>query len=109
MNESKKLELLIREAKQEEFNEYIKSKGEPADLEGADLRNLNLSGFNLKGANLKDSYLRNSDLCGVDLREANLNGTSIKNAKISGAFFPQQVAASEILLSLQYGSKIRMT
>ena len=108
MEEPKKLEQLIREGKQEEFNKFIADKGTGANLEGVDLRNLNLRGFNLRGANLKDSYLRNSDLTGVDLRGANLEGASIKKSKISGSYFPMELSANEIFLSLEHGTKLRM-
>jgi uncharacterized protein YjbI with pentapeptide repeats len=44
---------------------------------------------------------------GLDLREANLEGASIAHAQISGAYFPAQLCADEILLSMQFGTRMR--
>ena len=43
----------------------------------------------------------------VDLRGARLEGASINAAKISGAYFPQELSASEIELSLLHGTRMR--
>ena len=47
------------------------------------------------------------NLRGADLREANLEGASIAHAQISGAYFPAQLSADEILLSMQFGTRMR--
>ena len=43
----------------------------------------------------------------VDFRKARLEGASINAAKISGAYFPAELTASEIELSLLHGSRMR--
>jgi len=73
-----------------------------ADLRGCDMRNLDLS-----RVLLRDAYLREADLRGCDLRNHDLEGCSIYNAKISGAFFPENIPAEEIRLSLEYGTRMR--
>ncbi len=103
----KDLEKLLREGKIDEFNRKIEELGRPADLKGAKLRNADLREANLRGANLEGAYLRSTDLRGVDLREANLEGASIRGARISGVYFPRNVSPEEIILSLQYGTRIR--
>jgi uncharacterized protein YjbI with pentapeptide repeats len=56
---------------------------------------------------LSDSYFRQSDLRSVDFRKARLEGASINAAKISGAYFPAELTASEIELSLLHGTRMR--
>jgi len=73
-----------------------------ADLRGVDLREVNLSKFVLK-----DAYLRDVDLRGCDLRELDLSGVSLHGAKISGTYFPSNVSATEIRMSLRHGTRIR--
>ena len=48
-----------------------------------------------------------SDLRSVDFRNARLEGASINAAKISGAYFPADLTASEIELSLLHGNRMR--
>ncbi len=103
----KELEKLLREGKIDEFNRKVEELGRPANLQGARLRNADLREANLRGANLEGAYLRSTDLRGLDLREANLEGASIRGARISGVYFPKNVPAEEIMLSLQYGTRIR--
>ena len=43
----------------------------------------------------------------ADFRKANLEGASINAAKISGAYFPPELSASEIELSLLHGTRMR--
>ncbi|MFT7291307.1 MAG: hypothetical protein ACI97Y_000357, partial [Pseudomonadales bacterium] len=38
---------------------------------------------------------------------SNLEGASIAGAKISGSFFPDRLQASEILMSLNHGTRMR--
>jgi uncharacterized protein YjbI with pentapeptide repeats len=49
-----------------------------------------------------------ADLRGVDLSCANLDGASINRAHISGAFFPREIPAQEILLSIEHGTRMRV-
>lgn len=97
---------LLRHGKVEEFNEQIRA-GATCDLTGADLRGLDLRGMIADGLDLSDSYLRQSDLRGIDFRNCNIRGTSLFGAKISGTYFPKELRAEEITLSLLHGIRIR--
>ena len=97
---------LLREGATEELNTR-RAAGESCDLTGCDFRTLDLRKLNAKGLDLRDCYFRQTDLRGVDLSEANLEGASINAAKISGVFFPKQLSAEEINLSLTHGTRMR--
>lgn len=97
---------LLRDGKIQEFNTRHKA-GEDSDLTGCDFRGLDLRGLLADGLNLCDCYFRQTDLRGVDLSAANLLGASIHGAKISGVFFPTDLAAEEILMSLEHGTRMR--
>ena len=97
---------LLREGATEEFNTR-RAAGENCDLTGCDFRTLDLRKLNAKGLDLSDCYFRQTDLRGVDLSEANLEGASINAAKISGAYFPKQLSADELNLSLTHGTRMR--
>ncbi len=97
---------LLREGCITEFN-VKKASGETVDLRGCDLRGLDLRGLDADGLDFSDSYLRQSDLRSVDFRNARLEGASINAAKISGVYFPADLTASEIELSLLHGSRMR--
>ena len=73
-----------------------------SDLRGADLRGLDLAKVQLRG-----SYLRDADLRGLDLQHVDMEGCSLYHAKISGAYFPTNVSAAEISMSVQYGTRMR--
>lgn len=106
MADARALEL-IQEERPLEFNNLIVAMGGTADLTGAHLRSYDLRKFNLSKANLTDAYMRSSDLRGLDLREAHLDGASLKEAKVSGTFFPPHYSAQEIMMSIQYGTRLR--
>ena len=97
---------LLRNEKVSEFNQQ-KPKDGSIDLRGADLRGLDLRQLNASRIDFTDAYFRGADLRGLDLREANLQGASIAHAQISGAYFPAQLGADEILLSMQFGTRMR--
>ena len=97
---------LLRDGEVEEFNTR-RAGGESCDLTGCDFRTLDLRKLDAKGLDLRDCYFRQSDLRGVDLSETNLEGASINAAKISGVFFPKQLSAEEINLSLTHGTRMR--
>jgi uncharacterized protein YjbI with pentapeptide repeats len=98
---------LLREGKMDEFNQRI-SAGEKAYLTACDFRHINLQGINAEGLDFSNSYFRQADLRGVDFTVcANFNGTSIHGAKISGTYFPAELRAEEILLSLNNGTRLR--
>ncbi len=97
---------LLREGAVEEFNSR-RASGENCDLSGCDFRTLDLRGLDARGLDLRDSYFRQTDLRGVDLYESNLEGASINAAKISGTYFPPELSAEELNLSLTHGTRMR--
>ena len=97
---------LLREGHVKDFNQR-KAEGESCNLTGADFRSVSLVGLDANGLNLSDCYFRMSNLRGVDFRKANLEGASIQGAQISGAFFPNELDAYEIELSLEHGTRMR--
>lgn len=99
---------LLQDENMEEFNAY-REAGHECDLTGAHLRGLDLRGMNADGLDLTDVYFRGADLSGIDFRKANLVGASIGDAKISGTYFPDQLSADEIRLSLDFGTRLRYT
>lgn len=97
---------LLRDGAVEEFNSR-RAAGEACDLRGCDFRTLDLRKLDAKGLDLRDCYFRQADLRGVDLTEARLEGASINAAKISGAYFPPDLTAEELNLSLTHGTRLR--
>ncbi len=98
---------LLREGKIGEFNQRV-AAGEQVDLRGCDFRHLNLQGLQARGLDFSNSYFRQADLRGIDFSESlGLEGASIHGAKISGVYFPRQLRADEIELSLQHGTRLR--
>jgi len=97
---------LLREGAVEEFNSR-RASGEACDLSGCDFRTLDLRKIDATGLDLHDAYFRQADLRGLDLTKANLEGASINAAKISGAFFPPELSAEELMLSLTHGTRMR--
>ena len=65
------------------------------------------AGLDLAKVRLRGSYLRDADLRGVDLRHVDMEGCSLYHAKISGAYFPTNLSAAEISMSVQYGTRVR--
>ena len=100
---------LLRDGKVVEFNQRI-AAGEKAELVGCDFRHINLTSINTVGLDFSNSYFRQADLRGVDFSNClSLEGASIHGAKLSGAFFPSNIRADELLLSLEHGTRIRYT
>ncbi len=99
---------LLRDGAIKEFNAK-KAAGRTCDLRCCDFRGLDLRGLDAAGLDFSDSYFRQADLRGIDFREANLEGASINNAQVSGAFFPIELSAGEIMLSLAHGTRMRYT
>lgn len=97
---------LLREGKVEEFNQR-RAAGEACDLTHCDFRNVDLRGIEADGIDFSHSYFHHSDLRGVDLRKACVDGASINSARISGTFFPDELTAEEINLSLTHGTRMR--
>lgn len=97
---------LLRTGKVEEFNAR-RAAGEACNLTGADFRGLDLRGLDAAGLDLSNSYFRQADLRGVNLGTAILDGASLHGAKISGVYFPVDLSADEILMSLEHGTRLR--
>ena len=98
---------LLREGQIDEFNTK-KQSGEYCNLKCCDFRSLDLKGIDAVGLDFSGAYFRMSDLRGIDFRGSLLDGASINGAKISGTYFPVEISAQEILLSLEHGTRIRV-
>jgi len=98
--------LMLRDDDVEGFNN-ARAAGQNCDLAGCDLRGLDLRNLNLSNMDLTDTYFRGSDLRGIDFRGCNLDGASLADAKISGCYFPIELEAQEIHLSVSMGTRLR--
>jgi uncharacterized protein YjbI with pentapeptide repeats len=72
-----------------------------------DFRHLDLRGLAAAGIDFTGCYFRPADLRGVDFSKACLVGVSINGARISGGFFPVELSAEEISLSIQHRTRMR--
>jgi uncharacterized protein YjbI with pentapeptide repeats len=97
---------LLREGKVEEFNRR-RAAGEKCDLTRCNLRGVDLRGLDASGLDLTGCYFRQADLRGVNLTRAKLEGASLHAAHISGTYFPKELSADEIELSLRIGVRLR--
>jgi uncharacterized protein YjbI with pentapeptide repeats len=97
---------LLRMGEIEEFNKR-RAAGESCDLTHCDFRNVDLQNINADGLDFTGCYFRQTDLRGVDLSKAKMEGTSINGARISGVYFPKELSADEINLSIQHGTRMR--
>ncbi len=77
------------------------------DLANGDFRGLDLRDMNAKDIDFTNACFRSADLRGVDFRSASLEGASIAQAQISGAYFPVELSADEILMSVNFGTRLR--
>jgi uncharacterized protein YjbI with pentapeptide repeats len=97
---------LLREERVEEFNQR-RANGEQCDLRHCDFRGLDLRGLNAKGLDFTGSYFRQTDLRGINFHESCLEECSINGAKISGVYFPKELPAEEVMMSLTHGTRMR--
>jgi len=88
------------------FNAHKPKDGE-VDLCNGDFRGLDLRAIDAQRINFSGAYFRGTDLRGLDLREALLEGASLAHAQISGAYFPADLSADEILMSVNFGTRLR--
>ncbi|MNF61239.1 MULTISPECIES: pentapeptide repeat-containing protein [unclassified Pseudomonas] len=79
----------------------------PIDMVGGDFRGLDLRELNAEGVDFSDAYFRSADLRGIDFRHASLEGASLAHAQISGTYFPPELSADEILMSMNFGTRLR--
>ena len=99
---------LLRAEQIEEFNRR-KAAGDyqPEMLIGGDFRGLVLRNLDASGLNLSDAYFRGADLRGIDFRQTLLEGASFCQAHLSGCYFPKSLAADELRLSFELGTRVR--
>ncbi len=97
---------LIRDEKVEQFNKE-KSEGKVCDLTECDFKGLDLRNLDISGLDFTDAYFRGADLRSLDFRGCKLSGASLADSKISGCFFPGDITANEILMSVQHGTRLR--
>jgi uncharacterized protein YjbI with pentapeptide repeats len=88
------------------FNAQKPKDGE-IDLRNGDFRGLDLRAIDAERINFNGAYFRGTDLRGLDLREALLEGASLAHAQISGTYFPAELSADEILMSVNFGTRLR--
>lgn len=100
------LSQLLRDGKIADFN-FRKAQGEKCDLISTDFRGLDLRGLDAAGLDFSNSYFRQADLRGIDFTQSKLEGASINGAKVSGTYFPKELSAAEITLSLLHGTRMR--
>lgn len=96
----------LRSGEKETFNNLVKNR-ESIDFSDCDLRATDFRGIDLSKVILKGAYLRDANLRGQDLRQHDLEGCSIFHAHISGVFWPRNLSAEEIRLSLDHGTRMR--
>src|SRR6266404_2427037 len=82
-------------------------RGEECDLRGSDLRGLDLREIDVKDIDFSDCYFRQTDLRGLDLRTCRMEGASLHAAHVSGAYFPRELTAAEIEMSVKIGTRMR--
>lgn len=97
---------LLHEENIAEFNRR-RNEAKTALLRGGNYRGLDLRGLNADGLDFGDGYFHGADLRGIDFRNTNLEGASMIDAKISGCYFPLQLSAEEIRLSVSMGTRLR--
>lgn len=88
------------------FNKERPQEG-TIDMVGGDFRGLDLRELNADGIDFSNAYFRSADLRGIDFSDAILEGASLAHAQISGAYFPPQLSADEILMSMNFGTRLR--
>ncbi|MCS3471184.1 uncharacterized protein YjbI with pentapeptide repeats [Pseudomonas sp. JUb42] len=88
------------------FNQE-KPRSGTIDMTGGDFRGLDLRELDTTGIVFTDAYFRSADLRGLDLRDVPMEGASIAHAQISGAYFPRELTADEILMSVNFGTRLR--
>ena len=82
-------------------------KDGPVDMVGGDFRGLDLRELNADGVDFSNAYFRSADLRGIDFTHSKLEGASLAHAQISGAYFPEELSADEILMSMNFGTRLR--
>ncbi|XOZ33224.1 pentapeptide repeat-containing protein [Halomonadaceae bacterium KBTZ08] len=97
----------LRDENIQAFNEAREKLDRLPSFAYGDFRGLDLRGLNARGLDFSHAYFRGADLRGIDFRGSEMEGASIANTKISGCFFPNAIAADEIVMSLNHGTRMR--
>lgn len=97
----------LRSGKIEAFNEARARTHSLPSFAFCDFRGLDLRGLCADRLDFSNAYFRGADLRGIDFRQAILEGASIAGAKISGCYFPDSLAADELIMSLNHGTRMR--
>lgn len=97
----------LRNENVQAFNEARKKVEKMPSFAFCDFRGLDLRGLDAAGLDFSNAYFRGADIRGIDFREANLEGASIAGTKISGCYFPLALAADEVVMSLNHGTRMR--
>lgn len=93
------------------FIKLLNEMPEKLDLSFANLANICFMkvGEDMDKVILTGARLKMSDLRGLDLSKHNLEGASLNGCQISGTYFPSDISAEEIRMSIEYGTRIRHT
>jgi len=104
-----KADPLYKMLRQEDIDAFNANRDhmDTGTLKSGDYRGRDLRKMNARGLDFSNAYFRNADLSGIDFRETNLEGASLLDAKISGVYFPDELSADEIRLSLDTGTRLR--
>lgn len=97
---------LLRAENISAFNQQ-RSSLDTSKLSSGDYRGLDLREMNCEGLDFTNGYFRSADLRGVDFRNTYLEGASFCEAKISGCYFPKEISAAEMQMSVERGTRIR--
>lgn len=100
------LYLMLRMGEIDDFNQK-KIAGAAIDFTHCDFRTVDLRGLDARGIDFTGCYFRQADLRGIDFSQSKLEGASINGAMISGTYFPTELRADEIELSLVHGTRMR--
>src|SRR5471030_644311 len=100
------LYVLLHHENIEGFN-LQKPRTGTVNFAGGDFRGLDLRELDAAGIDFTDAYFRAADLRGLDLSRTSMEGASIGHAQISGAYFPPELSADEILMSVNFGTRMR--
>ena len=91
----------------DKFNDE-RTKGNLPDFSKKNLRGIDLRRADFDGVSLHDAILSHADIRGLNLHSSDMEGASMKDAKISGVYFPENLSADEIMMSVQFGTRLRL-
>ncbi|MCH8499802.1 MAG: pentapeptide repeat-containing protein [Marinobacter sp.] len=101
------LYVTLRNENVDAFNKAKATMTSYPSFSHGDFRGLDLRGMNADDLDFSHAYFRGADIRGIDFSKANMDGASIAGAKISGCFFPRELHADEIVMSLNHGTRMR--